>query len=425
MKQQNLEQLVNQKLAEKDFAYPEGAWEEAAAQFDAWDARRRRRRLWLLWIVPLLLAAGTGLWGLESFQRFPVAQPAAFSQALSAPVGREASAPVSTEASAPFEAPQPAAEEVGSEAKPLLQAQPALQAQAEYSNTRAGYSRSEVTQSLATLAAGKETAVQTSAQVFGPLSTQAFSPNPPLPPSPQASLRPRPLFALFPPSSDQVLPTARVSGALRPSKVAGKGWSADLRLGLATYRGYASESTPEPALGSSPLLGIGMKRHLSRRLSLRIGLSYQYRNQLNHSLSRTDLTYGFVEEETQVSWQPERLHWLALPLELGLKAYGRHRLLLGARAQYLLGSEGSLNQLQRTPFGETEIAPKASPSYVTGLSTWDVQGLLGYEMALSARWRLGLRYHRGLRDLLQNERFASSGMNRSSQLSFHLSYQLR
>lgn len=405
MKRRNLEEFIRGKVEQGSFPYREGAWEQAAEQFAAWDAARKRRRRWFLILLPLM--AGLSFMG---WQMWSGATQDTFSQAnaaYSAIIPHTLSTPYY---SSDFDSSQMASAtpHSASQHSTVLNIQTSVRKPSGNIISSAQESRPEV--------AWDEEAGMAD---FSPLEGMNKTPE-----SLEFTQEKQTMLISKIAFQDTFTIDNRVIPQFFPeSKPPFKRLSLYLEAGFSSFRGFGSEIITNPSLAASPILGAGITYSLRRNLRLKAGLQYAGRTGLNHALTGEEITYDFVRQDKKITWTPERLHFLYLPLEIQRRTFANQRLLLGGQIGYLLGTEGTL-VTQGSSFYEPSQSPVTSkaPAYVTGISIWDVNLHAGYELRLAPRWGAALRYHLGLMDLLKDESFRSSGINRNSHLSFRMTY---
>lgn len=399
MKRMNLIEFIKEKLEKGSFPYQEGAWEQAAEQFAAWDAARRRKRRFIFLLLPILAACFVFAWQLwpAGNSHENLATKDTFAHASILP----------TTISDPYS------------------------------------SQNHLPSSLAALNSEKPSAKHTfetaSKNSTTPKSNIPFSKSSPFE-KPEVGEEGAKTLTYIMPADEEVimrnsieeisfkeeniLPKSRISPMLYANgKTPFKRLSPYLEVGYAVFKSFTNETLTTSEWAGSPALGAGILYRLNHSLRLKVGLQYAYRTHLNQSLNRKETALDFVRQNKDIWWTPKKLHHLYLPMEIQLRTTANQRFLVGGQVAYLLGTEGSLT-IENTNFYQPAQQPErqVAPSYVIGISLFDASIHAGYELRLSPRWGAAARYHWGLRDVMNDDIFKVNGMNRNSRLSFLMTY---
>jgi hypothetical protein len=401
MKRINLEDFIKGKLEKGSFPYREGAWEQAAEQFAAWDAARRRKRRFVFLLLPILAACfifAWQLWPADNSHENLVTQDT-FAHASILPT--TISNPYSSLNHSPSLLDALNSEMPSAKAKQTFEtasknSKPKKTNTPFYQSTTAEKPKigEKGAQTLASIILTEE-----EVSVRNPIEEISFK-------------------------EENVLPNSRISPMLYANgNTPFKRLSPYFEVGYAVFKSFTNETLTTSEWAGSPTLGTGVLYRLNRNLRLKVGLQYAYRTHLNHSLNRKETAFDFVRQNKDIWWTPEKLHYLYLPLEIQLRTTAKQRFLVGGQLAYLLGTEGSLLIQNANFYAPTQEPEKqVAPSYVTGISLFDASMHAGYELRISPRWGAAARYHWGLIDVMNDDIFKVNGLNRNSRLSFFMTY---
>ncbi len=417
----NIEKLVQQKLAEQSVPYEEGAWEAAAPVIEQLYAKRKRRRRLLLLLFLLLFSVGAGslYWGGGEVLSSKVlgsrlsssssSNTSSISPLSSTNVEREEQIALSDlkEVSGGVREEANATEEnveVGSQAQEVAvlgqKDQFALQKTVKQLNMTKEEDLGKNGSQEEEIAIDDEQAkeVQVKKEVLDGMG-------------------------MLPLGYDFPDPTNRISG--RKFAKAPRSWRLYVTLGVDRYREFDVERVAGPTAMWSPSAGIGVSYPLSGRIRLATGLSYQERKGINRQVESIATTFGFFRSEDRLTLRPMRLHYLAVPLELHYQVLPRHRFIAGANVTYLLTTTSELSQRAFTSFGAENPTTSTEMGYMEGFSTFDYQLKVGYAIRLAPRWEVSLHYLKGFRDLVDNDYFGHTSEDINSRWGVGLQYYLR
>lgn len=412
MKRTNLVDFIKGKVEKGSFPYQEGAWEQAADQFAAWDAARKRKRRLLFLILPILAGCSMLTWqlwagadaGQNELAQTTYAQtsivPNTISYTYSSKSNEHTSIVRLDSISNATAAISNSAHAISNFTAPIL-------------NT---HSRKSPLNTFTTSLPSREN--NPSPQIGERLQEQTTSTTVLNKKKLPISIEEISFKGELTQAESSIFPQLYANG-----KMPFKRLSPYVEVGYSFFKGFTNETITNPEWAGSPLIGAGVLYRLNRRLRLKAGFQYTNRTNLNHGLKRQELTFDFVQQNRESWWTPEKLHYVSLPLEIQFRTFAKQRFLLGGQLGYLMGTEGSLltqNTNFYQPVGEPESVN--APSYVTGVSVWDLSIHTGYELRLSPRWGAAATYHYGLKDVMKDDIFNISGMNRNSRFSVNMTY---
>jgi|GEM_PF-3177190 len=172
-----------------------------------------------------------------------------------------------------------------------------------------------------------------------------------------------------------------------------------------------------------PVAGIRYGYQLHPYISLNTGANYYSREGFDMSMSYTSVVFDFGFVETQTDIHINRLHYVEIPLYMGVH-FGRHTVLAGGDYAHLLNARATVNETVTTSLSPPVSTTRQAGGYTQGFMGGDVGILLGYELALTPALGVGVRAHYGLRDLTHNDFYNDPRKNQNLFVRLSVNYDL-
>ena len=224
------------------------------------------------------------------------------------------------------------------------------------------------------------------------------------------------------PFSTPQLESKPVYVSLQPSK-----WPRHLisiQTGTNTARAIGPSAEQSKGLSSLPYLSINYSYSLSPRISLFTGLGYQARGNLNLDSTYRSIDYTFGANTFETNIDPQSLHYLTVPIGLGIDLKGRHQLQLGLEFARLININSIVSKTSYNSFERLSTETSRSWGYMQGYKKLDARALMAYRFYLGHGFHIGMEAQYGLRDITDNAFFRNDRFERNLQLRWVLRYDL-
>jgi hypothetical protein len=195
-----------------------------------------------------------------------------------------------------------------------------------------------------------------------------------------------------------------------------------LRGGVAYMPGF--ESTTTVGRSINPVLGGGYSYSLTKRLRIEAGLQYTSIGKASDSsriYTSQNFGFGLEQERTEIGLQ--RLHYVAMPIQLRI-AFGRkNALLAGVTPHYLFTAESRVRTYTLSHSTITNDKTTRVFGYNQGLRSTDLLLGAGYARTISDRLDVAAVFNFGLTDIKDNAYFRFEKTERHKNLQLLLRYK--
>lgn len=225
-----------------------------------------------------------------------------------------------------------------------------------------------------------------------------------------------------PAKADSLLAVSLLPDSLLPQALIAHRLS--LELGVDGLTGWTTADRRE-GRGINPLAGLRYDHQVSERFGLSAGVYYSrlgHMGQTTHISTRTRLKFGEETEVTEIS--ALQIHYLLLPLKLNYSLSRRDVLSVGYTLAYLLDVDSRVEQYTTRLNDPGTRVVSREKGYSSGFSPYDGQIALGYRRNLYSIWYVSGEFFYGLRDLKNNEVYATDAFERIYGLRLSLGINL-
>ncbi len=170
--------------------------------------------------------------------------------------------------------------------------------------------------------------------------------------------------------------------------------------------------------------GIYYQRAFSKHIELGVSAVYSSRGALNNDKTITNSEFGFGVENDKTTISPQTLHYLTIPLYLRFNITQRSHLLVGACYYRLLTTTSKITHTTENSFGVLESSTEKQTGEHAGFRKNDIAAFIGYELTLFDRMNTGLQFSYGFYDITQNSYNNIKGTDRNISLQLQLKYDL-
>lgn len=195
-----------------------------------------------------------------------------------------------------------------------------------------------------------------------------------------------------------------------------------VRGGLAYMPGF--ESTTTVGRSINPVLGGGYSHAFTKRLRIEAGLQFTTIGKASDSsriYTSQNFGFGLEQERTEIGLQ--RLHYVAMPIQLRI-AFGRkNALLAGVTPHYLFTAESRVRTYTLSHSTITNDKTTRVFGYNQGLRQTDLLVNAGYARSISDRLAVSAVFNFGLTDIKDNAYFRFEKTERHKNLQLLLLYK--
>lgn len=226
------------------------------------------------------------------------------------------------------------------------------------------------------------------------------------------------LITMPAPQTELVLAEARTEAVIELPKVNQNSVFAVGGINLAQ-----SLETDNSTLSGNEFFGIGYERLVGSRLSVGANLIYQPRSSVGFARKFESVYYNFGKHVETTTITTQRLYYLEMPVYAHYYIGGRHSILGGISANYLLQAKSEVSSNTVNEYTESAQS-ESSFGYMNGIENWDFALTAGYEFMLSQKLTLGARASYGLTDISKNSYYNNDVFDRNTMLRIMLKYQI-
>lgn len=171
--------------------------------------------------------------------------------------------------------------------------------------------------------------------------------------------------------------------------------------------------------------GVYYQRVLSKRIELGLSAVYSSRGALNCDKTIINSEFGFGIESDKTTISPQTLHYLNIPLYIRFNITQRSHLLAGASYYQLLATTSKIIYTTENSFGEilSSNTEKQTGNHA-GFRKNDIAAFVGYELTLFDRMNAGLQFSYGFFDITNNSYNNLKGNDHNISLQLQLKYDL-
>ena len=196
------------------------------------------------------------------------------------------------------------------------------------------------------------------------------------------------------------------------------------QLGSQFSAGLFNQATDRAEWSLHPVVGIRYAFAVSPKLRIQTALLYQGRAGLNGDLIFEDEYLGFGLETQETLISPRRLHYLEIPLMLEWRIFRRHYLQAGGSLAYLMNINSTVQISRQGPYALQDQQTSRAWGYTQGFNKMDLGLNLAYAYYLGRGIRAGAQAQLGLRDLTDNQVYASQKRDNNLQMRLFVEYDL-
>jgi len=197
-----------------------------------------------------------------------------------------------------------------------------------------------------------------------------------------------------------------------------------LEMGTNYLLGWKANNKTE-ANGFNPLIGIQYYHDVNKKVGLSVGLGYTMINHLgntSHTSTTTRIKFGEEVDVTVIS--ALRMHYLLMPLKLSYGVSSNDFVCVGYTLAYLLDAESRVEQYStRLDYFSAPVVSHAR-GYTAGFNPYDGQVSVAYRRRLFKEWYVNGEFFYGLRDVKNNQVYASNEFERTCGFRLGLSINL-
>lgn len=195
-----------------------------------------------------------------------------------------------------------------------------------------------------------------------------------------------------------------------------------VRGGLAYMPGF--ESTTTVGRSINPVLGGGYSYSLTKRLRIEAGLQYTTIGKASDSsriYTSQNFGFGLEQERTEIGLQ--RLHYVAMPIQLRIAFGSKNALLAGVTPHYLFTAESRVRTYTLSHSTITNDKTTRAFGYNQGLRQTDLLLNAGYARSISDKLDVAAVFNFGLTDIKDNAYFRFEKTERHKNLQLLLLYK--
>jgi hypothetical protein len=175
--------------------------------------------------------------------------------------------------------------------------------------------------------------------------------------------------------------------------------------------------------------GVYYQMTLSKRFELGLSILYTIRGGLNTNKLFVNSNYGFGIESDITFVSAQTLHYINIPLSIRFNISQRSHIYIGAAYYQLLATTSKITHQTENSFGVIESDTKTQTGEHAGFRNNDVVAFLGYDLTLFSRMNAGLQINYGFCDNVNNSYYTKYGytpkeFDRNMGIQLHLKYDL-
>lgn len=198
-------------------------------------------------------------------------------------------------------------------------------------------------------------------------------------------------------------------------------------LGTTYLFGWNNGITHE-ASGFNITGGLNYQHNFSNLFSLSTGIHYNSINNLSstYTVSRVKYDFGVQKEVTSINYI--RLHYITVPLKLGVNIGKHNQIGLGGYFNTLLNSECRTDKYRTKnsePTSESNLySSRREQGYLAGFNAYQIQASVFYRLTVYKRLSVNAEFVLGLTDIKNNKHFNNNTIEKATGAKLSLSYDL-
>lgn len=192
--------------------------------------------------------------------------------------------------------------------------------------------------------------------------------------------------------------------------------------GIAFMPGFESSTTVGRSI--NPVLGGGYSYSFGKQFRIEGGLQYTTIGKAADSsriYTSQNFSFGLEQERTEIGLQ--RLHYVAMPIQLRIALGEKNALLAGVTPHYLFTAESRVRTYTLSHNSITNDKTTRQFGYSQGLRTTDLLLGAGYARRISDRLDVSAQFNFGLFDIKDNAYFGFEKTERHKNLQLLLRYK--
>lgn len=221
-------------------------------------------------------------------------------------------------------------------------------------------------------------------------------------------------------NSDNLLPTS-VKPKIRPKFLFAEAG--------ATYLFGWNVNGSHEANGFNAVAGINYQQYITPKVSLTAGLQYNSIGNLcnsTYTAAATEYNFGVQRDVTAIKYI--RIHYITIPIKLGVDLGKNNTLGIGVNTGFLLNSDSQTEKYRTNnaePMNESNrLSTKKETGYVTGFNSMDIQASLFYRRRIYKGLSANAEFIYGLTDIKKNEHFKNNSNERAMGVKLTLCLDL-
>ncbi|MBN8693163.1 MAG: hypothetical protein J0L69_08200 [Bacteroidetes bacterium] len=186
----------------------------------------------------------------------------------------------------------------------------------------------------------------------------------------------------------------------------------------ATYLFGWNVNGSQEANGFNAVAGINYQQYISPKVSLTAGLQYNSIGNLSNSTytaSTTEYNFGVQRDVTAIKYI--RIHYISVPIKLGVDLGKNNTIGFGANTGFLLNSDSQTEKYRTNnaePMNESNrLSTKKETGYVTGFNSLDVQASVFYRRRIYKGLSANAEFIYGFTDIKKNDHFKNNTNERA------------
>lgn len=168
------------------------------------------------------------------------------------------------------------------------------------------------------------------------------------------------------------------------------------------------------AMGFAPLVGAGLEKQISEKLTMSAHVGFTYFNGLNTQKQVSTQVYSFGLDSSVFSVEHKKMMQMYLPVSVLYEWVKNHYVLAGFGASYSLDVSGTVQ--------DNQVNTKSVYGYRSGFNPLDLFLQAGYQFKLNDQISFALWYQQGLLDATRNAYFGNNATDRQTRFGVGIKY---
>jgi len=186
----------------------------------------------------------------------------------------------------------------------------------------------------------------------------------------------------------------------------------------ATYLFGWNVNGSQEANGFNAVAGINYQHYITPKVSLTAGLQYNSIGNLcnsTYTASSTEYNFGVQRDVTAIKYI--RVHYISVPVKLGVNLGDKNIIGIGANAGFLLNSDSQTEKYRTNnaePMNDSNrLSTKKETGYVTGFNSIDMQASVFYRRRIYKGLSANAEFIYGFTDIKKNDHFKNNSNERA------------